>query len=250
MDKIFLYTQKFLAGDIGTEQYKKELLKHVELVDGNRSGNESLSFLESAVEEISEIGAFEEDNNLRLQSLLCDIFNNLAHSLQTSKTKNVFTDILNNQMFGLKKKMVFDMIKECEKTNNKSYGVISDVGEKDNIFVVDIPNCGQVKWHFPKRITIHCRKYPFKIVDNERQLTNKNFILQEKSTSEIEKLSKHNQCVIFSLDIEEMNENLGLGLPTMPELATQVKEPTLEELEILNSEDKQQNIAHEISENF
>lgn len=247
MENIFILTQSLLKGKIDIERYKNELLKFSEIVDGNRSGNESLSFITAGLDEITNLDSFEEDNNLRIQALLCDIFNNFAHSLKDSKTKNVYTDMLCKQMFGLKKSMVFEIIRECKRTNNKSFGIISDELQKDNMFVVDIPGCGQVKWHFPKRIDIYCQEYPFEIEDNVKNITNKNLILQEKTISEIKTLSEHNQIVIGSLDVEEMNEQLGLNIPVMPELKNQTKQPTLAELEELgNKSNNPQDISYEI----
>ena len=250
MDRIYTLTIDFLKGQVDVGKYKKELLKFSEIVDGNRSGNSSLSFIAGALDEITNLGSFEEDNNLRLQALLCDIFNNLAHSLKESKTKNVFTGSLSAQMFGMKKSMVFEIIKECKKTNNKSYGLVSDELQKDNIFVVDIPGCGQVKWHFPKSIDVYSQKYPFQIVDNGKNLTNKNLILQEKTTSDIRHLSEHNQMVIGALDVEEMNQKLGLNISSIPGLENKTKEPTLKELEELgNKGTDQQSIAYGIPVN-
>ena len=247
MEDIFILTKRFLNGQIDMQRYKRELLKFSEVIDGNRSGNESLSFITSAIDEIENLDSFEEDNNLRVQALLCDIFNNFAHSLKVSKTKNVYTDTLCSQMFGMKKTMVFEIIRECKRTNNKSFGIISDELQKDNMFIVDIPGCGQVKWHFPKRIDIYCQEYPFEIEDNGMNITNKNFILQEKTTSEIKKLSEHNQIVIGSLDVTEMNEELGLNIPVIEGLEQEVKEPTLEELESFDKkEDKIKDVSYEV----
>lgn len=238
MDKIYTLTISFLKGKVDIETYKKELLKFSEVVDGNRSGNDSLSFISSAIEEITSLGTFEEDNNLRLQALVTDIFNNFAHSLMTSKTINVNTEEFCKKSFGLKKLATFDIIRECRRTNNKSYGIINDSSKKDNMFVVDIPGCGQVKWHFPKHITIYAQPYPFNVVDNCKNVTNKNLILQEKPMSEIHQLSEHTQKVIGALDVEEMNQELGLVIPVISSLAGKIKEPTLEELEQLSNNDR------------
>lgn len=231
MDSIYSLTVDFLKGKIDIQKYKQKLLAFSEIADGNRSGNTSLSFLSSAIEEINCIGSFEEDNNLRLQALICDIFNNFAHSMVDSKTKNVGTDEIRTQAFGLKKYLVWEIIRECRKTNNKSYGLVEQQGKNENIFVVDIPGCGQIKWHFPKYVDIKSQKYPLKIEDNYRNLTNKNLILQEKTTSEIKKLSAHNQTVISTFDVEEMNNALGLNIPLITELQQQINPPTIEEIE-------------------
>ena len=250
MDKIYTLTISFLNGQVDVEKYKKELLKFSEIVDGNRSGNTSLSFISSAIDEITSLGTFEEDNNLRVQALITDIFNNFAHSLMSSKTKNVYTDELRQKAFGLKKLAVFEIIRECRRTNNKSYGIIEDSSQKDNMFVVDIPGCGQVKWHFPKNIIIYSQAYPFKVVDNRGNVTNKNLILQEKTTSEIRELSKHTQKVIMALDIEEMNQELGFNPSIISNLSSQTKEPTLEELvQLGNKGDNTQNIDEVVPTN-
>lgn len=250
MEKMYKITESFFKGKIDIEVYKKELLKFSEIIDGNRSGNESLSFLASAIDEINNLDSFDEDNNLRVQALVADIFNNFAHSLMSSKTKNVFTDELRGKMFGLKTLAAFKIIKECIKTNNKSYGIIDIPNEKDKVFVLDIPGCGQIKWHFPKSIVIYSQEYPFQIEDNKKNLTNKNLILQEKTTSEIKQLSEHNQKVIGSLDVDEMNQALGLCIPTIPGLDDQIKEPTLEELEQLgNRRETTREVSHETQVN-
>lgn len=216
-------TKLYLEGKIDDEQYKQKIQRVCEIVDENRSGINSLSFISSATEEIDGIGSFEEDNDLRKMALLCDIFNNMAHSLKESKMRNRTGEELLKAMFGMKKMMTFGIIKECKKTNNKSFGLISSDDQKDNMFVVDIPGCGQMKWHFPKSIVIHSQRYPFQIVDNKTGTTNKELILQEKTMSQIRKLSEHNQRVINSMDVQEMNDNLELVPHIIAELQSSVK---------------------------
>ena len=192
-------------------------------------GLDAYSFRQSALDEIQYIeDAAGEDNMLRLDTLLCDIANNLAHSLkEKNKVKRTErASSLESEMMGVKKGMAIEIIRECQKLGNRAYGL------REGGFFVDIPMCGQIGWHFPDHCGLVAKEYEFPIEQKSIEYPNKKFLCEGLRRSEISKVSERTRKVMECQDVEELCEAL-YGLPDMRKtLATQVSQPSAEDLEL------------------
>lgn len=250
MDKLFDDTKKYLTGKLDLDNYLEKIYSVSAQMENMISGcgDEANSFYESARKGISYLReAASEENKLRLKALLCDISNNFAHALEVKARRNPTpsTDYYAGVFYGMKQGMVFEIIRECKYTKNKSYGMTKD-NTVNPVFAVDIPYCGQVSWHFPQDTIIKSKQYDFELEKKNVHITNMKLLCEEIKRDEYEMLSKHSQKVIDSQSVEEMNEELypSQGILGLSDLVN--KEPTIEEINMGTiNEDK---IISEVSE--
>lgn len=196
----------FSNGKISKRIIIKQLIEEYHIVNNERKKGkiEQLSHCESALVGIETLikdlreGKYEKDR-LKFCALSCDICNNLSHASIEGSEKD-------RELKGAKKVLVFEIIKECAKVGNKAYGLLEDRGIK--AFAVDIPEIGQVKWHFPNHCEIRSKQYDFEIERGDVYVTNMDLLCQRIPHEKKEKLGKHNLLVINSNSLEEMNKKL------------------------------------------
>ena len=237
MSNLMETIRNYQRGKIDVETLVKEL-RTVAYDIGREvegGGLDAYSFRQSAFDEIGYIeDAAGEDNNLRLDALLCDIANNLAHSLkEKNKVKRTEqTSKMEAEMMGIKKGMAIEIIRECQRTGNRAYGL------KEGGFFVDIPMCGQIGWHFPGHCGLKAQEYEFPIEIKSVEYPNKKFICEGLKPEELSKFSERMRKVIDCMDVEELNEAL-YGLPDMrKKLETQVNPPSEQDLRFEEKGDK------------
>lgn len=210
METIFRETREFFDGKISAEEFRKKIMVMYKSLEPEieNGGMDSYSYYESVEGAIEELEySVEEDTLLKTKALVCDIYNNLAHSLEEAyrKTNNKQTKDKFIQFFGMKRGAIFDIIKECAKTGNTAYGI-----KKEDItsFVVDIPLCGQTYWHLPNAIQILCQEYPYQIQERKTELANIDLLTNNIKQSDFNNLDEHTQKVIMADDIQSMLESL------------------------------------------
>ena len=227
MDSIKLYKR----GKIDIETLVEKFSSVADIVSKEVEGGgvNAYSFRQSFIDEIRYIeDAAGEENMLRFDALLCDIANNLAHSLKAkNKVKRTEkAEKLEAEMMGVKKGMAIEIIRECQKLGNRAYGI------KEGGFFVDIPMCGQIGWHFPGHCGLVAKEYEFPIEQKSVEYPNKKFLCEGLKRSEISTVSERTRKVMECQDVEELCEVL-YGLPDMRKtLVSQINQPSAEDLKL------------------
>ena len=188
-------------------------------------GIDAYSFSQTAYEEIEYLEeAASEDNMLRFDAIVCDIANNLFHSLKESRNGQGKPSYIEVEMKGVKLGMAQEIIRECISQGNKSYGLSEDA------FVVDIPMCGQIAWHFPSRCGLKAKEYDFAVEIKTVEYPNKKFLCEGLKKDELARFSDRMSGVVNCQSIEELNIFL-YGEPDISEvLASQVNLPSEQDI--------------------
>ncbi|MBR5227050.1 MAG: hypothetical protein IKV94_00195 [Clostridia bacterium] len=137
--------------------------------------------------------------------MIGDAFNNLAHSVDVKRDEDV---TFKNKYFGIKKRMALHIIDECKRVGNEAYGLSEDESNNRPIFVVDIPQVGQIKWHFKNGHDITCKNYELKISNYRGKIDNQSLLCQEYSYSVMKTLDENTLKVIESENVPEMMNKL------------------------------------------
>lgn len=221
--------RKYKSGEIDIQILINKVCMVANLVSNEIQGGgiDAYSFRQPVYDELQYLqDASCEDNSLRLDALLCDIANNLAHSLleKNKVHKTQRTTILASEMMGVKKGMSISIIKECLRTGNKSYGL------KEGGFFVDIPMCGQIGWHFPGHCGLKAKAYDFPIEIKSVEYPNKKFLCEGLKKDELHKFSERLKKVIECEDIETLNESLYSQPDFISKLVSQTNQPSEKDL--------------------
>lgn len=175
------------------------------------TGAHALSFLEDGTSDIKETmnESILNDNSLQLKALIVDVYNMLSHCMQIITYKynrNDFKRAL-MQLRGMKKGAIQSVIRHCYKGVNIAYGLSQDENHKD-LFVVDVPGCGQVAWHLGENHGLKCQEYPYNREAKKAFKTNMEMLRQDFKPSEIATMSEHYKIVIDSQSEDEMCNRL------------------------------------------
>lgn len=155
--------------------------------------------------------AIKEKNVLRVLALMTQIHNYLAHSLDDKyEARNI-----SQQLYGLKDYTMQEIVKFCNRRyradGSRGYdghGITQDENGR-NIFVVDVPMCGQISWHLGSNNNLGntCQKYPYKNYYGS-STSNMKKLKQTVRISERGILSDHDMEVISAFNLWEAEGNL------------------------------------------
>ena len=155
--------------------------------------------------------AIKEKNVLRVLALMTQIHNYLAHSLDDKyEARNI-----GQQLYGLKDYTMQEIVKFCNiryrsdgSRGYDGYGITQDENGR-NIFVVDVPMCGQISWHLGSNNNLGntCQKYPYKNYYGS-STSNMKKLKQTVRISERGILSDHDMEVISAFNLAEVEGNL------------------------------------------
>ena len=155
--------------------------------------------------------AIKEKNVLRVLALMTQIHNYLAHSLDDKyEARNI-----SQQLYGMKDYTMQEIVKFCNRRYRSDgsrgydgYGITQDENGR-NIFVVDVPMCGQISWHLGSNNNLGntCQKYPYKNYYGS-STSNMKKLKQTVRISERGILSDHDMEVISAFNLVEVEGNL------------------------------------------
>lgn len=155
--------------------------------------------------------AIKEKNVLRVLALMTQIHNYLAHSLDDKyEARNI-----GQQLYGLKDYTMQEIVKFCNRRYRSDgsrgydgHGITQDENGR-NIFVVDVPMCGQISWHLGSNNNLvnTCQKYPYKNYYGS-STSNMKKLKQTVRISERGILSDHDMEVISAFNLAEVEGNL------------------------------------------
>lgn len=206
----------------------------------SKKGSNALSYWQSSDRLIPfiEQSLEEDEGSLRVEAIICDIFNGYAHAIKSAQGERT---PFCKKMFSYKDMMIDRIISMCDKEEHPAYGYSQDE-EGKTVFAVDIPEVGQISWHDPRTFVVERKKYPYRVEKKTIDEPNESFLRKKYellSQSEINKrFSPHMAAVMQSFDIESMNENLQKlhgrkkERGFLVDLKAQVAEPSVEELNI------------------
>jgi len=197
-----------LANIQGVEEFIYDIDKEVERIVSGK-GQNAFSYWHSSHMLISLIEDAKENDGdpLRLEAILCDVFNGFAHAVQEAYGER--TPIVKS-LFALKDIMINRIEYVCKQEGNKSYGYAKDeFGKK--VFVVDIPETGQIVWHYPRYYPEE-PQYPYSVVKKSIDQTNKDFLsrrYENLTQAQInQQFDPHTALILQSYDMEDMNNKL------------------------------------------
>lgn len=192
----------------GIEEIIDSIDKDVERIVSGK-GQNAFSYWESSHRLIRLIKDVKENDweRLRLEAILCDVFNGFAHAVKEACGER--TPIVKS-LFALKDIMINRIEYVCKQEGNKSYGYAKDeFGKK--VFVVDIPETGQIVWHYPRYYPEE-PQYPYSVVKKSIDQTNKDFLsrrYENLTQAQInQQFDPHTALILQSYDMEDMNNKL------------------------------------------
>lgn len=183
------------------------LCKYISGIYNSCEGLDSISFIISARREAIYLRKNIDDiSRVEFLALVTDICNNMLHAYND----NYEYKDLRREFKYAKNGGIFEIIKACQEEKNQCYGIIDDPGDIGKSFIVDINGHGQIKWHFPREVTIKCKEYDYDIVKimTDTQKENKHFLIDDINQGELDNLPEHIKIVRKSKSNDEMSNNL------------------------------------------